>query len=311
MKTLVIDGKEVRVDDATALRMKNLSVKEKLKEILDKFWTDKKLGKHKSLKNDHGEILLKTLLVDPETFDSDLNGNKLKVGDMSSSIKSLISGTKLDGDLREEYLRLCLNVTTERPAIGKGEFLFAATFANLGFSSESGDLVDLESGSKIEVKGISAQLGNGQNSRFRQLTESIVYTLLKKLDIVDVAKSDMYLNEEVAKKIKTAIGLDRNKAAFAFSCFQNIRNENESISRSAANLYFETKQFIRTVAAMHLFTYMKLEKSDYLLILNDAKFTIFRAPGDLLDAYRIVEKLSIKPWRVGEYGIKVTLRNDV
>jgi hypothetical protein len=53
---------------------------------------------------------------------------------------------------------------------------------------------------------------------------------------------------------------------------------------------------------------MKLEKDQYILLVNDEKFSIFRAPDDLYESYDIIEKLNLKSWREGDYGIKVSLR---
>ncbi len=80
------------------------------------------------------------------------------------------------------------------------------------------------------------------------------------------------------------------------------------MAKTAAKMYFEKKQLMKTVAAMHLYSYMKLEKDQYILLVNDEKFSIFRAPDDLYESYDIIEKLNLKSWREGDYGIKVTLR---
>ena len=116
------------------------------------------------------------------------------------------------------------------------------------------------------------------------------------------------VSEENAKKIKQAIGLDRDRARTVLTHLQNLRNENESLARASVDLYFDKKQLIRTVAAVHLYSYMRVEKDDYLLILNDSEFSLFKSPSNLYEAYEIVNALSVKPWHQGEYGIKVTLR---
>ncbi len=306
MPNLNLDGQNIKIDQDTAQRVKNTAERPEIKKILDEFWTDEKLGRHSELKSDHGSILVQDLIVDPETFREDLLSNRLSLGNMSSSLDHIVNGTKLKGDLKPSYISHCLGVTTTRPAIGKGEFLFAASFSNLGFSKETGDLIELGSNAKIEVKGISAQLGNGQNERFKPMRSSVIRSIARMLGIDDIA--DFNLTTENAQKFKRGIGLNENSARRTFLFLQNIRNENEALARNAAKLYFEKKQLMKTVAAVHLFTYMKLEKDQYLLIVNDKKFAMFKAPDDLLEAYSIVEKLDIKPWREGEYGMKVTLR---
>lgn len=308
MADINLNGNNLKVDPATAQQIQNLSHNDALKKIVDEYWSDEKLGKHRDLKKDHLEILQKTLLVDPSLFKADLLSNKFKPRTIQAPIDGILTNTKLNGDLRRSYLSLCLGVTTERPAIGKGEFLFAASFANMGFSKDTGDLIDLDTKKKIEVKGISAVLGNAQSGKFRQMSAETMRTVFRTLGIDDVAKSDYYLSEENAKKIKTAIGLDQQKAKQIFTFLQNLRNENESLARAAVQLYFDKKQLIRTVAAMHLYAYTRVERDDYLLILNDKSFYMAESPSTLYDAYEIVDKLSVKPWHQGEYGIKVTLR---
>lgn len=308
MADLNLNGKSLNVDSETAQQIKNLASNSDLESLVNEYWTNDKLGKHSELKAEHLDILQKCLLIEPELFKQDLFRNKLNLRNLESSISSILTNTKLNGDLRNTYLRMCLDVTTDRPAIGKGEFLFAASFSNIGFSKDTGDLIDIDTREKIEVKGISATLGNSQNKRLRAMTGQTMYTIFKMLGIDDVARTDYYLSEENAKKIKVAIGLDQDKARKVFTYLQNLRNENEALAKAAVQLYFEKKQLIRTVAAMHLFTYMKIENNDYLLILNDRDFMLSKAPSTLAESYNIVDKLAVKPWHQGEYGIKVTLR---
>lgn len=308
MPEINLNGKKLNVDDKTAQQMSNLASKQELSEIVNDFWTEEKLGKHTELKRDHLDILEKTLLIEPKMFREDLFNNRIELKRRRGSISEILRNSKLNGDLRDSYLGMCLGVTTERPAIGKGEFLFAASFSNIGFAEGSGDLVDVTTGAKIEVKGIGAVLGNAQSGKFRQMSAETMRTVFRTLEIDDVAKSDYYLSEENAKKIKTAIGLDKQKAKQIFTFLQNLRNENEALASAAVQLYFDKKQLIRTVAAMHLYAYMKVERDDYLLILNDRDFYISESPSTLYDAYDIIDELSVKPWHQGEYGIKVTLR---
>lgn len=308
MPNITLDGKTVNVDQNTAQSIKNLSEKPDLRELLDKFWTKEKAGRHPDIKKDHEDILLKTLRVDPEYLNNDLLNNKLKLRNLTAPVESILRNSKLSGDLSSNYIPLCMNVTSERPAIGKGEFLFVASFSNIGFSPDHGDLIDLDNKARIEVKGVSAVLGNSQNQRYKPMSEPLMRAVFRLLEIDDVAKQDHYLNPEVAKKIKEKIGLDRNKAKQIFTFLQNLRNENEALAASAVEVYFREKQLIRTVAAMHLYAYMKLEKNSFFLILNDKKFSIFESPKSLSDAYEIIDELSLKSWHQGEYGIKVTLR---
>jgi hypothetical protein len=308
MPDLNLNGKIFSLDNDTAKQIENLASGSDLEAIVNEYWTKEKLGKHPELKKDYLEIVEKCLLVEPDLFKSDLFKNRIKLRNLRGPLNGILINSKLNGDLRPNYIKMCLDVTTSRPAIGKGEFLFVASFANLGFSSGRGDLVDLNTKERIEVKGVSAVLGNAQSGRFRQMSGERMWTIFRELGINDVARSDYYLSEENAKKIKQAIGLDRDRARTVLTHLQNLRNENESLARASVDLYFDKKQLIRTVAAVHLYSYMRVEQDDYLLILNDSEFSLFKSPSNLYEAYEIVNALSVKPWHQGEYGIKVTLR---
>lgn len=306
MPNINLNGQTVKVDNGTAQKITNLAKEPKIKAIAKEFWTDRKLGKHDELVGDYVSILEKTLLIDPDEFRADLFKSTLKPGKMADKLTALLADTPLRDDLKKEYITMCLGVTTTRPAIGKGEFLFAATFKNIGFSSNVGDLVDLDTGSKIEVKGIGAPLGNGQNKAFKPMTARLMKDICRELQIDDM--KDWALNQENAYKIKKALGLNEKKAMQIFTYLQNLWKEDNGVSRAATKLYFDKGQLIRTVAAMHLYCYMKVEQNDYLLIVNDDEFRMFNAPQDLYEAYDIISKMSINAWREGEYGIKVTLR---
>jgi hypothetical protein len=163
MAEVNLNGKSVNVDRDTEQQIKNLISKDDIEAIVHEYWTAEKLGKHTELKSDYLEILKKTLLVEPELFKQDLFSNKIELKNRYEPIKNILLNSKLNGNLRNSYIPMCLDVTTERPAIGKGEFLFAASFSNLGFSKENGDLIEMNTKEKIEVKGISAVLGIAQS----------------------------------------------------------------------------------------------------------------------------------------------------
>lgn len=306
MPNINLNGKTVSVDNSTAQKITNLTKEDQIVDVLKKFWTREKLGKHSDLWQDHKEILKDTLIVDPSEFYEDIEKCKLHPGNMTSKLESLISGTSLNGDLKKEYITRALAVTTNEPAIGKGEFLFASIFKNIGFASKVGDLVDLDSGEKIEVKGVGAKLGNGNNNAFKQMSKSLMMNVAKAVGVDDISR--WQLDEDNAMKIKHGIGLNKNLAFKVFTFLQNRKAENEGIARRAVDLYFEKKQLIRTVAAMHLYCYMKMEDDSYILLVNDEKFSMFKRPDDLFEAYSIIEKMSVKGWREGDYGIKITLR---
>lgn len=307
MAEVTVGNNSIVVDDGTEQRVKNYLAIEDIKQYLDEFWTEKKLGKHKNMKEKHGELLLKDLKVPPEEFFKDLKNSKFKLGNFGPSpIKNILINAKLNDDLQEKYISDCMKVTTTRPVIGKGEFLFASLFNNIGFTKKSGDLIDVETNETIECKGVNASFGNGQNNRYKPLTKSLIYSILKYLKIDDIAPDS--LKTDYVQVLKKRIGDNDRALAKVFVALQNLEQEYEPLGEQCVKLYKDKKQFLRVVAASHIFTYMNIEKADYLLALNDRQFMMFERPNTLEEAYKIAEHFDINGWNVGEYGVKVTLK---
>lgn len=299
-------NKEVKNSD-TDQRIKNYLAISDIKKYLDLYWTDKKLGKHKTMKEKHGEIILKDMKVTPEELFKSLNNNKFKLGNFGPSrIDEILKNSKLDDDLSEAYIKDSLAVTTTRPSIGKGEFLFASLFSNIGFSKESGDLIDLKTDEKIECKGKRATLGNGQGDKFKSFTKSLMFSILKYLKINDISPDD--LKTDYVQILKKRIGSNDKALAKVFIALQNLSNEYVPLGEQCVKLYKEKKQFLGVIAASHLYTYMNVEEADYLLALNDKKFMMFIKPTNLQEAYSIIEHFDIHGWTIGDFGVKVTLK---
>ena len=106
-----------------------------LKDCLTKFWTPKKCGKSgepEDFIEQHDMILGRTLMADPADLLEQLEENifnfqKFDMIEWSDFLRR----ANLAEYLKSDYIRLALDVTTTRPAIGKGEFLFVSCFSNL------------------------------------------------------------------------------------------------------------------------------------------------------------------------------------
>lgn len=307
MAEIKIDNKNIEVDKNTEQRVKNILSIDSISDYLNKFWVNEKLGKHKDMKKKHGEIILKNLKSTPDSLFKKLNKNTLKIElNKPYSIGNILQMTGLSADLDDGYINDAMSVTTTRPSIGKGEFLFASLFKNIGFASKAGDLIDLTSKNSIEVKGRYSIIGNGQNSKFKPLTKSTLYSIFKYLKIEDMSPSN--LDTDFAQVLKKRIGANEKALAKIFVALQNLSSEYEPLGSVAVRLYKEKKQFLRVVAAEHLFIYMSAEDIDFLLAHNDKKFMFFKKPETLTEAYDIIEHFDVYGWKLGEFGIKVNLK---
>ena len=307
MAEIKVGDKKIEVDKNTEQRVKNMLSVDDLADYLNKYWTDEKLGKHKDMKKKHGEIILRSLKSSPESLFKRLNNSNVNLElNTPYSIANILKMTKLDNDLADSYIKDAMAVTTTRPSVGKGEFLFASLFKNIGFASKSGDLVNLDNDSLIEVKGKYSVLGNGQSNKFKPLTKSVIYSIMKYAKIEDMSPAD--LDSDYVQVLKKKLGGNEKVLAKVFVALENLSNEYQPLGDVCAKLYLEKKQFLRVVAASHLLTYMNTQGFDFLLAHNDRKFIIFKKPTSMSEAYSIIEHFDVYSWKIGEYGVKVNLK---
>lgn len=307
MAEIKIGNQEIEVDSNAEQRVRNILSVDNIADYLNKYWTAEKLGKHKDMKKKHGDIIVKTLKTDPKSLFSKLHRTEfgIELGE-KHSFANVLQETGLADDLTSDYVKYAMSITTTRPSIGKGEFLFASIYNNIGFADGAGDLVELKSGATIEVKGQYSIIGNGQNRAFKPLTDSVLYSIFKYLKIDDMSPQD--LNTDFAQVLKKRIGDNDRALAKVFVALQNLNNEYVPLGEVAVRLYKEKKQFLRVVAAQHLLIYMNSQDIDYLLAHNNKKFAMFKQPNTLEEAYRIIDQFDIYGWKIGEYGVKVNLK---
>lgn len=275
-----------------------------LNNLLPKFWTKQKCGKHEGLANQHGMLLLKDLLVKPEDLFEQLNKNTFKFQSFSKIPWSdFLTRANLSEYLKPNYITDALNVTTARPAIGKGEFLFASCFSNIGFSSDKGDLIDIQTNSRIEVKGIRSTL-SGDGKLYKQMNKDIIYSVFS---LFNTSTQYGHFNRDCAEELDTLIKQQPNKVRNVLLILQNLdhTHENANIASMFANLYKIKPNIFDVVGAMQLYTYMKLQKADFLLMTNDSGFCCFTRPEQPIDAYNIVTSIKLSSWETGNRGMTI------
>lgn len=273
-----------------------------LNALLPKFWTAEKCGKHEGLADQHGMLLMKNLLVKPEDLFEQLAKNTFTFQNFSKiSWVDFLRRANLAEYLKPEYINDALNVTTARPAIGKGEFLFASCFANIGFSSGKGDLVDMRNNTLIEFKGIRSTL-SGDGKEYKQMNRSLMYSVFSQFN---TSTQFDHFNRDCGKDLDELLKHSPDKIETVLKILQNLSNENTKIANMFGKLYRLKGNIFNTVGAMQLYTYMNLQKSSYLLMTNDQGFCCFQKPEQPIDAYNIVTNVKLSSWETGNRGMTI------
>lgn len=279
-----------------------------LNKLLHEFWTVKKIGKHEDMPNQHGMILLKDLNADPAEFFDFLKTNTFKFQQFDIiSWQSFFTRAKLDRYLKDSYMEDVLGVTTTRPAIGKGEFAFVASFNNIGFATDKGDLIDLNSNERIEVKGVRSTI-SGDGNQYKQMSNSVITTAFAVYNSSDTSR---YFNRDCAKRLEEKIKESNNsieKLETLLYRLQNIKNESAAVAKKFARLYDVNKpNLFEVVGAMQLYIYMS--KINYLLMVNDVGFKCFKNDNNPETFVKLFEKQFIKlsSWETGALGMEMSI----
>ncbi len=272
---------------------------------MSEFWTSKKLGKHQQLAKQAELLYEHYALCTPDKLLARLQQSTFEFGNYGPiAWKNILEDANLDDCLKPEYVTEALKVTTTRPAIGKGEFLFVSIFNNVGFAKGKGDLIDVNTNEKVEVKGISSTIGNGNSNAFATLNQSrlnAIGYMLKRTptSVIDAAACNV---------IKSAMGKDVKTVYNVLSALRNTAMDYREVTEAACNFYFNTGKLLLTIAAMHLYSYMHIEDTNYLLAVNNEKFRCFERPNTLVEAAEILKNFEIHGWKIGESGVTVTLK---
>ena len=278
-----------------------------LKNYLNKFWTPrkrKKNGDPEDFISQHDLILSKTLVADPADLLEQLNENTFNFQNFEL-IKwaDFLNRANLAEYLKPEYISLALDVTTSRPAIGKGEFLFVSCFSNLGFANGNGDIVDFKNGKKCEFKGLRSTL-SGESNKFRQMNKSIIYSIFS---LFDTGTEHEHFNRKCAEDIDELLKTKPSLINEVLKRLQNLNQPDISFIKPFAELYNVKPDIFNVVGAMQLCTYLKAENAQYILFTNDEGFCCYEAPKSPEEAYRIVNALKLSSWQTRDYGMTIGL----
>ena len=269
---------------------------------MNEFWTKEKLGKHPTVASNAETLYSKYAMCSADKLLKRLQESIFKFGEVGPiEFKNILMFANLDDCLKPEFVDEALKVTTARPAIGRGEFLLASLFANIGFAKHKGDLIDLRTKKMAELKGVSATI-NGEYT----LNDGRLGTIFRHFKMTPPAM----LSKHVFDSIQRFCADERN-LRYILEAFRNTNEVKVSTIDSAVSNYTSRKEknLYMTVVGMHLYEYLKSEHASYLFALNDNEFRCFNAPRNVYQAVNILSHFTIDEWKVGETGFKITLEH--
>ena len=278
---------------------------ENLKKYLEMFWTPEKCGKAgepSEFIDQHDMILTKTLLVKPEYLLEQLNENTFNFQNFELIPWSdFLKRAKLAEYLQPDYIKYALEVTTGRPAIGRGEFLFVSCFSNLGFSKGRGDIVDMKSGKKCEFKGMRSTL-SGDGKEYRQMNKSLIYSVFS---LFNTGAEYDHFNRECAASVDDLLSEHPELLPKVLARLQNVYEPDMAFVREFGELYDLKKDLFNVVGAMQMCLYMKMQGASSIMFTNDEGFRCFEYPESAAEAYNIVKGLKLSSWMTGDYGMTI------
>ena len=278
-----------------------------IKSYLAKFWTPKKCGKcgePSDFINQHDMILGETLIADPKDLLEQLNENIFNFQNFDLiTWDSFLKNAKLAEYLKPDYIKYALDVTTSRPAIGKGEFLFVSCFSNLGFAQGKGDIVDLKSGKKCEFKGLRSTL-SGDGKEYKQMNKSLIFSIFS---LFNTGTSHDHFNRKCAEDIDKLLSEKPDLLPEVLKKLQNLVKPNISFIKPFAELYNIKNDIFNIVGAMQLSLYLKTQDAQYIMFTNNEGFRCFEYPKSEEEAYDIVKSLKLSSWLTRDYGMTIGL----
>lgn len=270
---------------------------------MNEFWTKEKLGKHPTVAKEAERLYKEYAMCSADKLLARLKESNFKFGNIGPiDWNNILMFANLDDCLKQEYVEAALKVTTARPSIGKGEFLLASLFDNIGFAKQKGDLIDLRTKKMAELKGISATI-----SHERQLTDEFLRAIFMHFKMTPPAQ----LDKRACDAIQKFCNNDR-ELYYILEAFRNTNNVHVPVIQDAIRNYRNRtdKNLYMTIVGMHLYEYLRSEHASYLLALNNKKFRCFNAPMNVYQAVEILKHFSIDAWQVGQTDFKITLNNE-
>ena len=268
-----------------------MEIDQELITQVKKYWSNNRFGKHKDVIAQHAIILNSTLKVDASDLFEQIYNNKFDVKAFPLvAWSSFLTKAKLAEYLDPTYVNLALDVTTGRPALGKGEFLLVSCFGNLAFEQNAGDLITLDTHEKIELKGMRSTL-SGDKQIYKTMNSGVMTSIFSSFPQKQDTDIHDRFSREDGQKLDTmlrALTVQKNNSEKVnailkntFKHLQNISNEDNKLAEAATNYYLHSsdKDIFLVTGAMHLCTYMTVEHADYLIVTNNDGFCCYANPA--------------------------------
>ena len=276
---------------------------------MNEFWTKEKLGKHPEVAGRAKDLYSEYALCDAVKLLARLKESKFKFGNNGPiKWKELLAKANLDDCLKQEYIKAALDVTTHQPSIGKGEFLLVSVFDNIGFAKGKGDLVDTITKKTAEVKGNAGALCNAYSGVYRVLNDGILRAVFTHFKMTPPSG----LDNKTCQALEQYVARNDAELKYVLTAFRNTQATRIPVIDNAMKSFKDrkdTRNLLNTIAAMHLYEYLSIEKSDYLIAVNNDKFMCFQAPTSVYQAENIIsEYFTADYWRVSKGGVTISLK---
>ena len=276
---------------------------ENLNSYLNKFWNPKKCGKVEDLAEIHEGLLDKYLKVDPKDLFEQLAENTFTFKPMKVSWNDFLRNANLAEYLAPEYTKAALNITGGRPAVGKGEFLFASCFSNIGFLKGRGDLYDMNTGATAEFKGIKSNL-SGYGNQYKPMNRDVILSIF---GLFNTNIEGNNFNRDMAKKLDECLRQQPKHLLDVLARLQNIHNPDMKVANEFKKLYEKKPHIFEIAGAQQLQLYMKQQRSWFMIFSNDNGFHCYAYPKTADAAYNIVthDGIKLSSWFQGETGFTI------
>jgi len=276
---------------------------ENLNSYLNKFWTPQKCGKVEDLAEIHEGLLNRLLIVSPKDLFEQLAENIFTFKPMKSTWKDFLKNANLAEYLDPKYTEEALNIAGGRPAVGKGEFLFASCFSNIGFRQGRGDLYDMNTGATAEFKGIKSNL-SGYGNQYKPMNRDVILSIF---GLFNTNVEGNNFNREISKKLDECLKQQPDKLLDVLKRLQNLKNPDTTVANEFKKLYEVKPHIFEVAGAQQLQLYMKQQKAAFMVFSNDVGFCCCAYPKTPLDAYNIVSHDGVKlsSWFQGENGFTI------
>lgn len=293
-----------------------------LKNLLRQYWIEgKRQGKHETMPVEHFKLLNSTLKAKPEDLFNQIYENRFNPDEIKSnrSWEDFLNKAKLSEYLSPDYVKYGLEITSSRPAIGMGEFLFVSCYCNLSFAPGHGDLVMLDTHKRIEMKGKRSSL-SGDKKGYKEMGDRVmtsVYSPFKQN--AESAKHDHFSRSEarnLEEIIKKTNATDEQVTQM-FMHLQNWNIEDRKLAEIATSYFRKTNDLFRITGAEHICIYMREEQADYLMLTNNSGYCCFGNPlanrskgiseQDFERALFIADHITLSSWNAQSKGISINI----